>query len=54
MVYQNFCNGCKEKSLIKIDTTDLQICKNCLLVSRKINKKFKLTKMSPGWAEEID
>ncbi len=40
MVYQNFCNGCKEKSLIKIDTTDLQICKNCLLVSRKINKKF--------------
>ena len=40
MVYQNFCNGCKEKSLINVDKNYLQICKNCLLVSRKIDKKF--------------
>jgi 2-polyprenyl-3-methyl-5-hydroxy-6-metoxy-1,4-benzoquinol methylase len=40
MVYQNFCNGCKKKSLIKVNFNNLQICKNCLLVSRKIDSKF--------------
>ena len=40
MVYQNFCNGCKKKSLIKVNSNGLQICKNCLLVSRKMDKEF--------------
>ena len=40
MVYQNFCNGCKKKSLIKVNLNNLQICKNCFLVSRKIDPKF--------------
>ena len=40
MAYQNFCNGCKKKSLIKINLYNLQICKNCLLVSRKIDQRF--------------
>ena len=40
MVYQNFCNGCKKKSLIKVNSNGLQICKNCLLVSKKIDQKF--------------
>ena len=35
------CNGCREKSLVELHIYNLRICKNCLLVSRKLEKILK-------------
>lgn len=35
------CNGCREKSLVELHIYNLRICKNCLLVSRKLEKNFE-------------
>ena len=40
MKYLRYCNGCRNKNLIDISIYNLQICKNCLLVSRKTEKTF--------------
>ncbi len=45
MKYHEYCNGCEKKELINIPSTNLQICQNCLLVSKKIKKKnFSITR----------
>lgn len=40
MDFTGVCNGCREKSLEELHIYDLRICKNCLLVSRKLEKNF--------------
>ena len=55
MTNQNFCNGCKKNNLQDLNFDKLQICKNCLLVSRKIEKKFfsrikKIFKTNKGYS----
>ena len=49
------CNGCKKKSLIDLLFYNLRICKNCLLISRKIEKKTlieikKIFKTNKGYS----
>lgn len=36
------CNGCKKKSLKTLPFNHLRICQNCLLISRKIEKKLSI------------
>lgn len=40
MKFFNFCNGCKKSELKDIELNNLQICNNCLLISRKFNKQL--------------
>ena len=40
MKFFNICNGCKKKGLKDIGLNNLQICNNCLLISRKFNNKL--------------
>lgn len=40
MNFSKFCNGCKDTSLKDLNFHNLQICKNCLLISRKYNKRL--------------
>ena len=40
MKYIKFCNGCKKKNVIDIHPHNLQICKNCLLVSKKVKNNY--------------
>ena len=40
MNFSKFCNGCKNSNLIDINFYNLQICNNCLLISRKYNQKL--------------
>ena len=55
MTNQNFCNGCKKNNLQDLNFDKLQICKNCLLVSRQIEKNFfsrikKIFKTNKGYS----
>ena len=42
MEFFKTCNGCGSTDLKNINSNNLQICNNCLLISRKFNNKLKL------------
>lgn len=42
MKYLNFCRGCKKKNLFILSFDNLQICKDCLLVSKQNSKNHSL------------
>lgn len=40
MNYLKSCNGCLKKELVNIPSSNVHICKNCLLVSSNIKKNY--------------
>tara|TARA_B100001057_G_scaffold263084_1_gene263241 strand:- start:6920 stop:7765 length:846 start_codon:yes stop_codon:yes gene_type:complete len=43
MEFFKTCNGCGSAGLKDINSNNLQICNNCLLISRKFNDKLRFT-----------
>lgn len=59
MKYIKFCNGCKKKNVIDIPFHNLQICKNCLLVSKKVKNDYnphikKIFKTNKGYDWKLE